>query len=96
MKNTGAFSLRAHEVGAVPIVRHFFNRLGLDRLLDTYVPETALGRPSKLPHSRAVSVMVMNAVLCREPLYGVPQQGLSKVDHRQRARGCRAHISTVR
>jgi len=73
MKNTGAFSLRAHEVGAVPIVRYFFDRLGLDQLLDTYVPETRLGRPSKLPHSRAVSVMVMNAILCREPLYGVPQ-----------------------
>lgn len=69
----GELSLEAREVGAAPIVRHFFDRLELDRLLETYVTEKRLGRQSKVPHAKAISVMVMNTLLSRQPLYAVPQ-----------------------
>jgi transposase len=73
MSDTNSFTLDAREIGAAPIVRHFFDRLDFDRLIETYVPDRELGRPAKLSHARALSVMVMNALLCRRPLYAVPE-----------------------
>lgn len=66
-------SLEAREIGASPIVRHFFDRLDLDRLLGTYVQERKFGRRSKITHAKAISVMVMNALISRRPLYAVPE-----------------------
>ena len=60
-------------IGPLPIVRHFFERLDLDRLLRTYVPGRKLGREAKLPHGQAVALMVTNVLLSREPLYAVPE-----------------------
>ena len=37
-------SHRSREIGPLPVVHHFFERLGLDELLATYVPERRLGR----------------------------------------------------
>jgi transposase len=65
--------LKHREIGAAPIVRHVFDRLGLDDLLVTHVPERAQGRPAKIPHARALSAMVTNALLSRRPLYAVPE-----------------------
>ena len=73
MQNYDQLSLATQEVGASPIVRHFFDRLNLDQLLDTYVPERKLGRRSEVSHARAISVMVVNALLSRSPLYAVPE-----------------------
>ncbi len=73
MQDYDRLSLATQEVGASPIVRHFFDRLDLDHLLETYVPEHKLGRRPEVPHARAISVMVMNALLSRSPLYAVPE-----------------------
>ena len=66
-------TLEHREIGAAPIVRHIFDRLGLDDLLATHVPESAQGRPTKVSHARALSAMVGNALLSRRPLYAVPE-----------------------
>ena len=66
-------SHQSSTVGALPIVRHFFDRLDLDRLLETYVPGRRLGREPKLRQSKAIGLMVTNVLLCREPLYAVPE-----------------------
>ena len=71
--NINSFSLDAREVGAAPIVRRIFERLDLDRLLETYVPGRRFGRKADVSHGRALSVMVANAVLSRQPLYAVPE-----------------------
>lgn len=65
-------SLRAREVGALPVIQHFCARLCLEELLEQYVPERKLGRRSKVPHSQALVVMITNILLSREPLYAVP------------------------
>jgi transposase len=61
------------EVGPIPVLRHFFDRLGLDELLEQFVPEKQLGRRPKMSHARALSLMVKNVLTSREPLYGVPE-----------------------
>ncbi len=65
-------SMESLEVGPIPVLRHFFDRLQLDALLEQHVPEKPLGRPPKIGHAHALSLMVSNVLTSREPLYGVP------------------------
>ena len=65
--------MQALEVGPIPVIRTFLDRLGLDDLLEQHVPEKALGRPPKISHAHALSLMVVNVLTSREPLYGVPE-----------------------
>lgn len=65
-------SLRAREIGPLPIVRQFLERMKVADLLAEFVPERKLGRRSSLPNSRALSAMVSNILTSREPLYAVP------------------------
>ena len=67
-----SLSLQALEVGPIPVIRHFFGRLQPDDLLEEHVQEKALGRPPKISHAHALSLMVANVLTSREPLYGVP------------------------
>lgn len=71
--NPADLSMESLEVGPIPVLRHFFDRLRLDELLEQYVPEKKLGRPAKMSHARALSLMVSNVLTSREPLYGVPE-----------------------
>ena len=64
-------SHRSREIGPLPVVQHFFDRLGLDELLATHVPERKRGRRIALAHGKALSVMVANILTSREPLYAV-------------------------
>lgn len=73
MSEFDAFTLEHREIAGTPIVRHILDRLDLDRLLDAYLPERRLGRPSKLALGRTLSVMVANALMSRRPLYAVPE-----------------------
>lgn len=66
-------AMESLEVGPIPVIRHFFDRLHLDELLEQYVPEKRLGRAAKISHARALSLMVANVLTSREPLYGVPE-----------------------
>ncbi len=63
--------LANQEIGPLPIVQRFFARLGLERMLDIYVPEKRLGRPSKLTPSKTIRVLIYNILVSREPLYAV-------------------------
>jgi transposase len=65
-------SMESLEVGPIPVLHCFFDRLQLEKLLDQYVPEKNLGRRSKISHAHALSMMVANVLTSREPLYGVP------------------------
>ena len=69
--NVNDLELRVRTVEGLPILQHFFDRMSLDHFLVTYVPGKKLGREPKLPHGRALLVMVANVLLSREPLYAV-------------------------
>jgi transposase len=61
--------LSSQVIGALPIVSHFLDRLGLEALLARYLPAgdvRALMAPS-----RVIRALVINLCLEREPLYGI-------------------------
>jgi transposase len=65
-------SLESLEVGAVPVVRRFLDRLQLEPLLARYLPP-ANRRPEDIPTSVTLCVLVTNLLLARRPLYGLPE-----------------------
>jgi len=65
-----AKSLWSYEVGAVPIINHFFRRMHLPEILHEFLPSDAR---CSLPTYRAVLVLVRNILISREPMYGVSQ-----------------------
>jgi len=72
MSDFEKLDLTANEIGPIPLVRHFFDRLRLDELLEAHVPDRKLGRQAKVGSARALSVMVANVLTSRGPLYSVP------------------------
>jgi transposase len=61
------FDLRVERLGPLPIVNHFINRLGLDALLDKFVPTD--DRRCALPYAKALSLLVRAVIVEREPIY---------------------------
>jgi transposase len=64
-------ALESLEVGAAPLVRHFLYRLRLPQLLERHLPPLP-GRPPALPTSVALTVLLTNLLLARQPLYALP------------------------
>jgi hypothetical protein len=58
------------EIGSLPIVRAFLDRLGLEPLLEQHLPRRRLGREPKLAPGKAIMAMIANAVIASRPLYG--------------------------
>jgi hypothetical protein len=63
------FELRSERIGCLPVVGHFLSRIGLDGLLERYVP-TDDGRV-RLAFARVVGVVVANIVVRHRPLYAI-------------------------
>ena len=66
---TGAFTLRTFDVGAMPLVDHILERMGLEELLQKHLPPD--DPRTELPTAQAILVMVRNVLMSREPIYGV-------------------------
>ena len=64
-----SFRLRDEVQGALPIVEHCLGRLGVDHLLDSFVPAT--DSRMKLHPAKALGVLVRNLSLCHQPLYSL-------------------------
>lgn len=63
----GRFELCSEQLGALPIVCRFLERMRLGELLERYLPEA--GARSALPAARAIGVLVRNLCLAHQPLY---------------------------
>lgn len=63
------YLLDTRELGPLPVVNHFLDRLGLHRVVEEYLP--ADDRRLKLAPAAAIGVVVRNLVLAREPVYGL-------------------------
>src|SRR3954467_2283994 len=61
--------LRSYDVGALPLLQHFVERMQLRRILGEHLPKDA-PRP-ELPTVTALLVLFANLLLAREPVYGV-------------------------
>jgi transposase len=68
-------TLESLEVGAVPILNTFLERLQLRQILDRHLPPPPLlpGRDPALPPATVLLVLLRNILLARQPLYAVPQ-----------------------
>src|ERR1700694_1895499 len=60
------FSLHSERVGPLPLVNYFIGRIGLEQLLDRYVPSDPRCAVS---HARALGVLLRSIIVEREPIY---------------------------
>jgi transposase len=67
----GPFELRSSKLGALPVIDRFLARIGLQALLERYLP--ARDERVALPAAAAIGVVVRNLCVAREPLYGLAE-----------------------
>src|SRR4029450_1862481 len=65
----GEFELRTEVLGALPVINHFLDRLGVARLLERYVAHD--DRRLRLAPATAIGVVVRNLVAHRQPVYAL-------------------------
>jgi transposase len=58
--------LEIHRLGPHPIIEHFLEQIGVARILDKHIHSN---REGVLSHGRAISVLVHNVLVSRDPLY---------------------------
>lgn len=71
MADSPALALVSQSLGALPVVQRFLDRLGLDKLLDQYVPQQ--DRRFHIPPATALAILLRNIILGRRPLYGLQE-----------------------
>lgn len=64
-------NLESLEVGALPVVSHFLNRLNLTELFAQHLPVLP-GRAPTVPSGTVLSLLITNFLLARQPLYAIP------------------------
>ncbi len=67
MGREGKLGLRSQRLGPLPIINHFFERLGLGALLGRFVPTA--DRRTRLPYAQGLGVLVRSILVEREPIY---------------------------
>ena len=67
MRDRDALELKTQWLGALPVVNWFCDRLGLDELLERFVP--ANDRRLRLAPAAALGVVVRNLLVDHEPVY---------------------------
>lgn len=65
----GPFGLVSHRLGALPLINHFLDRIGLDAALARWLP--APDRRFRLAPATAIRLVVINLLVGRAPLYGL-------------------------
>lgn len=58
--------LEIHRLGAHPLIQHFLDQIGVARILDKHIHSN---RDPRLSHGLAISVLVHNVLVSRDPLY---------------------------
>jgi transposase len=67
--NITPFELVSHRLGALPLINHFLDRLGLSRLLTRWLPPA--DRRCRLTPATAIRLVVVNLLIGRTPLYAL-------------------------
>ena len=63
------FTLKKEMLGSLPIINHFTELMGLDQLMEVFVPHDDFR--IKLAPAKALGVVVRNLVLHHEPIYAL-------------------------
>lgn len=69
--SVGGMRLRSFQIGAVPLLNRYFQRLKLEELLRRYLPRD--DRRQTIPTERIVLLLIRNVLLSREPMYAIPE-----------------------
>ena len=64
---TGTLELRSQRLGPLPLINHFLDRLGLQALLERFVPTH--DRRIRLAYSKGLGVLLRSVLVEREPIY---------------------------
>jgi transposase len=75
----GPFGLVSHRLGALPLINHFLDRIGLDAVLARWLP--APDRRFKLVPATAIRLVVINLLVGRAPLYGLGEWAAPYAPH---------------
>jgi len=59
--------LKTERLGPLPIINHFVEMLGLERLFDRFVPTT--DKRVRLPYAKGLGVLLRSILVEREPIY---------------------------
>jgi transposase len=62
-------ALSSYRVGALPIINGLLERMRLEELLRSYLPQA--DRRCRIAPAIGVTLLLKNVLLCREPLYGI-------------------------
>jgi len=61
------FSLHSERLGPLPLINAFLQRMGLEALLEKYIPTT--DRRNAVSHAQALGVLLRSIIVEREPVY---------------------------
>ena len=67
--SSGAATLKVHLLGACPIIRHFLDRMDLERIIRSCLPRSSL----TLSHGKTLSVLIQNLMISPAPLYRIAE-----------------------
>ena len=67
----GPFVLRTETLGALPIVNHFLDRIGLDAIIDRFLP--ANDARLRLDPAVVIGVLVRNLTIDHQPIYALAE-----------------------
>ena len=67
LEQDARFDLRSERLGPLPLVNAFVSRMGLQSLLERFVPTT--DRRNTVSHAQALGVLLRSIVVEREPIY---------------------------
>lgn len=69
-KKSDNFKLDSKAIGALPIINHFIERIGLHEMLSKYVHSR---KNQKLSNMDSILILVRNILIERQPLYGLSE-----------------------
>jgi transposase len=75
----GTTRLQSYQVGALPLLNHYFERLGLRQLLRQHLPADDVRRT--IASELLIQLLVGNVLVSREPLYGIPEWAARYAPH---------------
>jgi transposase len=75
----GPFGLVSYRLGALPLINHFLDRIGLDGALARWLPPA--DRRFRLAPATAIRLVVINLLVGRAPLYGLGEWAAPYAPH---------------
>ena len=67
--SSGSATLKVHLLGACPVIRHFLERMDMERIIQSCLPRSSLA----LSHGKTLSLLVQSLMISPAPLYRIAE-----------------------